>query len=318
MIAPEILFRMNPEDAVRAMIGEKVKRPMKPEYLRLGKPKSLGGLRTSVEVTLDRSRAPVELWDREGSYFFEYNRTDIGQFLQSTDRSLKTALPVDVVNILTAILSPFGIPVDEQDVVPAVFLTLGPADINANDDSYRWVGDTTATLIARVIELSTLLKVARLIVPFDRNYKSSTVKDSIALQLSMANATALDVPITAAMFTLSAPAVNGSTISEDNTKVDLTFNGLPYTGTVSVTYQRRSFGNTFRKPVQLSGAQLSNKQQLATKLSVQMGCEILAADIRNEVFPAQSVGSVQDIPVTFDDSSLAYVGTVLVKYRRTS
>jgi hypothetical protein len=318
MIAPEILFRMHPEDAVRAMIGEKVKRPMKADYLRLGKPKSLGGLRTSVEVTLDRSRAPVELWDREGSYFFEYDRTDIGQFLQSTNRTLKTALPVDVVNILTAILSPFAIPVDEQDVVPAVFLTLGQADINANDDSYRWVGDTTATLIARVIELSTLLKVARLIVPFDRNYKSSTVKDSIALQLSMANATALDVPITAAMFALSAPVVNGSTTSEDNTKVDLTFNGLPYSGTVSVTYQRRSFGNTFRKPVQLSGTQLSNKQQLATKLSVQMGCEILAADIRNEVFPAQSVGSVQDIPVTFDDSSLAYVGTVLVKYRRTS
>lgn len=317
MIAPELLYRMHPEDALKAMIDEHLKRPLKAGYLKLGEAKSLGGLKTSVEVSVDKSIAPVELWERSGTFVFEYNRTNLGAFTQGIDKSIRTALPIQSEHILGGILAPFRIPVDKLDVVPATYTGLGPVTIEADDLSYRWVGQMSATLLIRYIEIAKLITVKHLIIPFDSQFKSSSIKARIALYLNLANASVFVPTLGTGMFDIGTPKVNGSTVDKDNTLLPLTFNGTPYTGTFDVSYQRRSF-DTFRKPPTLTGGPLTDKQQLSALLSVQMGCEITAADIRSEAFPTLAVGATQDVLVSFATTSLAYVGSFLVKYRRTS
>ena len=317
MIAPEVLYKMHPEDAVRAMIDEHLKSPLKASHLRLGKPKSLGGLKTSVDVTINKSVAPVEMWDRTGSFTFEYNRTDLDAFTQGIDKGVRTSLPIEAFRILGGILAPFDIPVDDRDIAPAVYTALGPVTLTADELSYRWVGATNATLLIRYIEIGKLITVKHVILPFDKNFKSSTVKQRLALYLGLANASVFIPTLTGDMFTLGAPKANGNQSDKDNTLITMTFNGTPYTGTFDVSYQRRAF-DTFRKPPTLEGGAVANKQGLATLLSVQMGCEIAAADIRSEAMPTMAVGTTQDILVSFATTSLAYVGSFLIKYRRTS
>lgn len=318
MIAPELLFRMLPEDALRAMIGEKLKAPLKPEHLRLGKPKSAGGLVTKVDVTIDKGMAPVELWERVGAFTFTYNRVDMGSFTQTIPKTLNSQIPADVVDIFTGLLSPYNIPVDQLDVVPATYLSLGSVDLEADENSYRWVGGMTATLTQVIIQIDNMLLVKNFTIPFDKNYNSTTLKARLAMYINLANASVLRVPITESMFTVTSVKEHAPFVNADNTLVKLTFNNNPYKGSVEVIYQRRAFEKTFRTPVVLSGPQLTNKQELATLLSVQMGCEILATDLLSEAFPAVALGAEQKMSVSFAPASLAYIGSVLVKYSRTS
>lgn len=318
MIAPELLFRMLPDDAVRAMLGEKLRTPLKATHLRLGKPQSLGGVKTGVVVTLDKTRAPVELWDLDGSYSFEYDRVELGEFTSGIDRSIDTTLPADTVDMLGAVLSPFNIPVVEGDLVPAIYLALGTVDVLADEHSYRWIGGCDVTLTMKAIEIDTLLLVKHFIIPFNVEYRSNSIKARLALYINLANASALKPQLTTAMFTLGEPVTNAPIGYQDNTAIALTFNGSPYTGSVVVTYQRRAFEITYRRPVEISGGQWVNKQQLSTQLSAQMGCDIQTADLLSEEFPPLAIGQELSFPVQFSPSSLAYIGSVLVKYRRIS
>ena len=318
MIAPELLFRMHPEDALRAMIGEKLRAPLQAHHLRLSKPRVVSGVKTEVDVTIDKGMAPVELWERTNSFTFTYDRVDMGAFTSTIPKSINTDVPVDVEDIFRGLLSPYKIPVDTNDVIPATFVRVGAVTIDADELSYRWTGSMAATLVQRLIQIDNLLLVKKYALPFDNSFNSSAVKSRLAMHINLANASALRIPITAAMFSVSTIAAVGPVDRAENTRVGLIFNDNPYKGQVEVFYQRRSFEDSFRWPKEVAGPQYGNYQQLAGQLSIQMGCEILASDLLSDDFPPVAVGAEQLISVPFAPSSLAYVGSVLIKYRRTS
>jgi len=318
MIAPETLLRMHPVDALRAQIGEVLKPPLKASYLKIEKPKAVSGTLTSVVISIDKSKTPVELWGMSDSFTFQYNRIRLDTFTAGISRRVKTGVPIHADDVLRALLAPYQIPVDKNDVVAAEFTALGDVSLIASEESYRWLGEIPCLLDVLGIDITTCIIADRFTIPFDISFFSNNVKGRLVTFINLNNPSSLPQELTAAMFALGSPVANGPIAAGDNTKLTLNFLGVPYTGTLDVYYQRRGFDHTFRFPVKLQGAQLNNTAQLATALSAQMGCTITAADILSEPFPQMDKGTTTKLAVNFDPASLAYVGTVLVKYSRTT
>jgi len=316
MIAPETLLKMHPLDAVRAQIQEQVRAPLKASHLKIDKPVSLGGLRTQVFATIDKKRAPVELWDRTGGFVFEYDRLDLGSFIQGMDVDLASQLPTESDDLIRALLSPRDIVIADDDVVPAVYTQLGAAEIIAAEESYRWTGAMTLMIIGQALEILALVRNRSFTLPFTADYNSATVLGTLIMHLNLMNP-GLPKAVQETMFAIGVPEQMGADHEGDNTRLLMTFDGFPYVGEFYVTYQRRSFPKTFRKSVKLSGPGLVNTAQMAAMLSASMGCTITVADIAPELVPTQAVGSKQKVAVNFHGSSLAYVGSILVEYNRT-
>lgn len=316
MIAPETLLKMHPLDAVRAQIQEKVRAPLKAIHLKIDKPVSLGGTRTQVFATIDKKRAPVELWDRTGGYLFEYDRFDLTAFTDGMNKSLFSQLPTTSADLLEALFRPREIVVEDDDVVPAIFTELGNSELLAHEESYRWIGGITAIISAQALEITLLIRNKALTLPFNAEFKSSSIKAKILTYLNLSNP-GLPKELVGSMATLGVPEQVGPDHDGDNTRLQVIFNGIPYVGVLYVTYQRRSFPKTFKNALKISGAQLANTSLLATQLSGLMGCVITDADIANEVMPPQAVGSKQKMAVNFNEASLAYVGSILIEYTRT-
>lgn len=316
MIAPETLLKMHPLDAVRAQIQEQVRAPLQAIHLKIEKPVSLGGLRTQIFATIDKKRAPVELWDRTGGFMFEYDRLDLGNFVQGMNTALPSQLPTGSVDLLRALLSPRDIVVDDDDIAPAVYTQLGSAEIMAAEESYRWIGSMTMTINGQALEISTLVRNKTFTLSFTSNFKSSTVLGDLIMHLNLSNP-GLPKAVLAAMVSIGLPEQMGADHDGDNTRVLLTFNGFPYVGSIYATYQRRSFPKTFRNAIKIAGGAISNTSQLAGPLSGLMGCTITAADIAPQPMPNQALNNKQKVSVNFHGESLAYVGSILVEYNRT-
>lgn len=318
MIASERLLTMHPLDALRAQMEEVIKPPLKAAYLKVSSPKSLGGTLTSVEVSVDRSKTPLDLWEIAGRTTFTYNRLNLDAFTKGINKKVKVSLGVHSQSVLQAMLDPYHIPVAGNDVVDALHTAYGDTTLTADEKSWRWVGETGCVLEVMGIEITHLLKVDHFTIPFDAQFFSDKIKDRLMTYVNMANASSLPTPIEKAMITFNAPEVNAPNSYGDNTRLQLFFNGMPYVGSVFVYYMRRDFDITFRHPVKISGGQLTNTQALAGALSSQMGCTITAADIKSEAFPQMVKGSTTPMAVNIDVSSLAYVGSILVHYSRTT
>lgn len=318
MIAPETLLRMHPLDALRAQIGEQLKAPLKSSYLKIQPPVSLGGTLTSVSASIDKSKTPVELWGLDGKLDFQYTRLDVEAFTSGISRSVKSSLPVTSDQVLRAILSPYSIPVDVSDVAPAEYTSYGEFDLIAAERSWRWVGEVQVMLNVLQLDINTCILADVFSIPFDRQFYSDNIKARLVTFLNLSNVSSLPEILVPSMFDVGVPEVNGPIAKGDNTKLPLIFRGTPYTNTLNVYYQRRGFEKTFTVPVKLSGGQLSNTQQLAAQLSAQMGCTITADDILSEPFPQMSTSKPTKLAVNFNPTSLAYVGTVLVQYSRTT
>lgn len=316
MIAPETLLKMHPLEAVRMQIQEKVRAPLKATHLNIAKPVSLGGLRTRVHATIDKKNAPVELWDRVGELVFEYDRLDLGSFTDGMDTFRSSQLPTASDELLRALLSPYDVVVDSKDVVPAIYTELGVAEIIAGDESYRWIGSMIMTISGQAFEITTLIRNTTFTLPFTASFNSSSVLTDLVLRLNLTNP-GLPKAISTSMLTVDLPEQIGADDEGENTRLMLTFNGIPYLGSFPVIYQRRSFPKSFRYSIKLSGPQVGNATQLASLLSASMGCTITAADIASQALTVLPVGSKQEIAVNFHKDSLAYVGSILVEYSRT-
>lgn len=317
MIAPESLLRMHPLDALRAQIGERLKAPLQASYLKIEAPKAVSGVKTSVKVSIDKSKAPLDLWDRVGSFEFEYDRIDLNSFTSGLNKTVKAALPVTPQALLSNVFYLYGIPVIDSDLVDARYTTLGSADVIAADESYRWVGDVELTIAMLGIEILGLVMVNTFTFSFTADYRSADVKNRITTHFNLANSASLPTAVLPAMFTLGNPVVNNAEGEGDNTKIKLTFNGSPYIGSVDVIYGRRSFPDTFRWPVEIT-TPVIDTSALAPTLSTKLGCLITSGDLKAEPIPVVSVGQTVSFPVHFKETSLAYVGSILIEYTRTA
>jgi len=317
MIAPESLLRMHPLDALRAQIGERLKAPLQASYLKIDPPKTVSGVKTSVQVSIDKSKAPIDLWDRVGTFHFEYDRIDLTAFTSGLNKTVRSSLPVTPQALLSKLFYLYGIPIIDSDLVDARYTTLGSADVIAADESYRWVGDTQLTIAMLGIEILGLIMVNTFTFSFTADWRSADVKNRITTHLNLGNSASLPTAVVASMFTLGTPVVNGPESAGNNTKIKLTFNGSPYEGSVDVVYGRRSFPDTFRWPVKITNPVIDTSA-LAPTLSTKLGCLITSGDLKAEPIPAVSVGQKVSFPVHFKETSLAYVGSILIEYTRTA
>lgn len=317
-IAPETLLRMHPLDALKAQIGEQLKVPMKGTYLRVDRPVSLGGLLTSVNVTLDLTKAPVSLWDKKGTFTFQYERISLPDFLAGLPLRVAAELPSTPQAILGNLFYPFGIPIADTDLVDTTYSALGKASILTSAESWRWVGDVDCTIAMLGLEIAGRVLVKSFTFSHTAAFTSVNVKSQIATHLNLMNASSLADQITSNMFTITAIAENGPQTAGDNTSALLTFNGAPYIGAITVYYGRRSWPLSFRWPVEITGPAYSTTPQLAAILTAQMGCTITVADILAKPVPVMAIGGSQTFPVEFAPTSLAYVGAILVTYTRTT
>lgn len=317
MIAPETLLKMRPLDALRAQIAEMLKPPLLAQHLKIGPPVSLGGVSTKVTVSLDRAKAPVELWGRVGSYDFTYNREDLSTFTAGMSLKTSAQVPATTTEVLNGIFDAAGIPIVDGDLTDVTISALGNVSFVANANSYRWIGSAAGSIDQLLYGIAELLMVTKYSIFFDAGYNSATLRSRLANAINDINQSALPVPVTTAMFTVGVPVVNGPIADGDNTALTLTFSA-PYIGSTTVYYARRGFEDTFRFPINLSGPQLGNLNTLANLLTAQMGCTIVAADLAAATFPALKVGDTVQLPINFADTSLGYVGTILSNYTRTS
>lgn len=318
MIVPERLLKMMPLDALIAQMDYNLTRPLRASHLRIGEPEVVDGVRTSILAEVDKSKAIVDLWGRVGEVTFEFNRIDLGYFTRNINRTLSPELPADAQALLQSILAPYGVPVAPEDVLEANFTDTGQVTIYAGEKSYRWVGETVLTLQRLVHDIAKLILVDKFSPSFSSAWNSAAVKQTLSSYLNILNSNSLPTPVTMAMFTLGTPIANGPFNAGDNTQIDLTFSGAPYYGTVRLTYMRRAFEKSWRKPVAVSGSNVSRTQSLAGFMSAQMGCLIAPSDIVQENIAPIAVGESRLIKVTFAASSLAYVGEVMIQYRRTT
>lgn len=317
-IAPETLLKMHPLDALRAQIGEKLKAPLKATHLKIEAPVSLGGVNTSVKVSIDKSKAPVNLWDRVGTFTFEYQRINLPAFLSGVNLSVAAEIPSTPKDLMGNLFWPYRIPISETDFVEDSYDQLGTVSVIAAADSYRWVGEVDCVIARLGLEIAGRILVNTLTLSHTDAFISLNIKNQIATHLNLMNAASLAEPIQSNMFTISQVSENGPQDAGDNTALLLTFNGVPYIGALTVYYGRKSWPLTFRRPVKFGGPGYSNMTQLAALLSTQMGCVIAAADIKPTAMPTIAVGAKASFPVTFANNSLAYCGAILVEYTRTS
>jgi len=309
---------MHPLDAVRTMITDQIKTPLKSSYLKVETPVSLGGVSTSVNVSLDKSRAPVSLWDRIDPVTFTYDRLDLSTFTSGLSLAVAAELPSTPSVLMNNLFYKCGIKNGSSDFVTASYTTLGKATVFASPDSWRWVGEIDCSIIQLGLEIAGRVLVNYLTFSWTSDFTSANVKNQIATHLNLMNANSLADAITANMFTVNALSENGPQDAGDNTSAVLTFNGSPYVGSLTIYYGRRSWPLTFKHPIVMSGPAVTLTPELATQISTQMGCTITAADIQSESVPSGAVGDTETFPIIFAASSLAFVGAILVKYTRTS
>ena len=318
MIAPETLLKLYPIEALKLQIQSVLKYPLKASHLHIGKPTVVSGIKTQVEVTLDKTKAPLQLWDRMGTVSFYYDRIDMDAFTMGIKREVNATFPTSPHALFSALLQPFSIPVAKDDVIDAIYTGPSTTSLLAAADSYRWIGEIDCTIFQLGLEGDALFKVRNFTPSFNPQFYSAAIKDILAFSLNVSNGKGIPEPLTTGMFTLGTPSVNGPIQDRDNTVIDVIFAGLPYSGSIPVTYMRRGFESSYRYPVKISGAQLGNTRQLADVLTVQMGCTIVSSDLASNAFPTLAIGEKQLISVPIDHTSLAYVGEILVEYTRTT
>lgn len=317
MIAPETLLKMHPLDALRAMIGENLKTPLKADYLLIGAPKAINARRTAVTVMVDKSRAPLALWDRIGTFDFTYDRIPLDSFTSGMNLTVKAALPASPTALLRNLFYKPQIPVVSGDLVEARYSSLGAADVIAHEESYRWTGEIVMQIGELAIEIPSLILVDHFTFSFDDQWRSINVKQRIATQLNLSNASSLPTLVQAGMFTLGVPEVNGPIEDGDNTAIELVFNGAPYIGGFKVFYARRAFQQSFYRPIKIT-ANAASTSAWSSALSSALGCSIAALDIKDEPVPSIGAGQTTTVVVNFSETSLAYVGSILVNYTRSA
>lgn len=307
----EELMHLMPIEALREMVQTKLKEPLKADYFRFSRPVSLLGALTRVRCTFDKTLAPVELWDYEGWFDFDYYRmplTTIG----AVDLEVTGQVPFNSREMFKLCLEKYKIPSDRADVIEEEFNSFGVKLLRAGLGSYRWIGGLSVKASPFYLELVDCVKHAELAILNMREIDSTQVYATLVDAINRENMANLVVPLESDQFTWTNPVTVGPISQSNNSTITLSTNGPNYRGDVTITYNRTAFEESWLTPVETMGPAVSTTRQLAGALTVAMGFNILPADILDEPIGQAAVNGLT--LVRFHPDSLGYVGDIMVRY----
>lgn len=307
----EDLMHLMPIDALRAMVQTKLKKPLKAEYFRFSRPVSMFGALTRVRCTFDRTLAPVELWDYEGWFDFDYYRMPLTA-INSADLEVTGQLPFNSREMFKLCLERYEIPSDRADVIEEEYDSYGIKILKAGLGSYRWIGGLSVMASPFYLELADHVKHTTLSILNMREIDSTLVHNTLVDAINRENHANLVEPLLVDQFTWTHPVTVGPISLSNNSSVELTTTGPNYRGSVTITYNRTAFEYTWNQPVDVLAPAVTTTRQLAAAISAVIGYTILPDDILDEPIGQAAVNGLT--LVRFHPDSPGYVGDIMVRY----
>lgn len=139
------LLKFSPEEALLIMINNHYNLNLRPEFVKIHPPQSLGGKLTEVLIEIIPSTNEVIESPYTGSFIYRYERLDLSEIQGSFCIDLQT--PTTVAEVLSNISTSTGVIIDPSDFDNvAIDVESSNYILQASPSSLRWVGELSLTL----------------------------------------------------------------------------------------------------------------------------------------------------------------------------
>jgi len=315
------LLKLTPKAALKSIIQEKMKDGFDVDDLRIGAPVSAGLRATKINLSVDKTLAPIESWKYDGSVDFTYNRLVMSEYFAGKNMTFTVDLPMTATNLVALIADRFDIVFDPLDYV-SENISLGTSlyTLKSAPGSLRWVGQVQVELKERVKPLSEVIQVSQLDVmnyPADGEVDSLPPIPRLLESINRLNSARLSYPITAGEVTWSTPLVSSAEDEYDNTEITLSIaNSEHYSGSVQLHYRRRYMLRMQDfEVVEVISATAKTTVDLAVIVAQRLGFYLESNDVVSEPLPTLAAGEVRTITVNIKPTSMMYVGEMTIDYR---
>lgn len=319
------LLRLSPEEALTAIIQERMNVGFEAKYFNITPPVSMGGTLTKVTLTIEKGEAPTLYWPYLDGYVFEYHRLDLANELGDLNLKLITALPITKNEAIRKLFEKSDLFFDSSEFVDgSLDITATSLTITAKPSSTRWVGQVTIEIERKIDTLSTSAQILVFNDLLQYNTDNLNYPDSAELRIVnafvAANSLEIAQPFDLNDFEFSNVTKLSNRDDQPNTQVTLRMvNESRYKGSVVLSYRRLLLQKVSDyKNVLIYNRNPMSKVDLAFLAANQLNVVIVANDIVEGPIPYLMDGEVANVHITSDPLSLMYVGELTVEWHKSN
>lgn len=323
MITPERLLTLHPEDALRHMIADRYGPPSKPEWFAIQKVTTQGGSDKALAlVSYNDLYVPLDYRvNRRSSMEYVWDKLDITLLSQlgPVELKLSTVYPIKPYwELMKEKYSHVGLqfaPEDFQSFLPS---EVGLVSLPVSHTSLRWHGTLPVQITMQRADIKLHVIDTRAILDLGPTHRVATVLSDIVLALTRRNGETLPIALSegSVHYTDGVPRISGNETDETNTEIELAFDH-PYTGNLTVQYNRRSFYRTYTHPVKVKAYHDITRDELLALVQSHTKSSITSEELGDLVLEKETVAGRLELVErkyiwSVKPTSLAHVGEIWI------
>lgn len=192
--------------------------------------------------------------------------------------------------------------------------------LSTTDKSVRWYGKVNVQIREVVEKAIKYVRRKEVILDYNKSFNSNSVLPGLISGINRDNSTELPIPIksTGMSFVDGVVREIDSQDAKVNTAIDVVFS-YPYSGNLTLHYNRRSFHKTFSNPVICKGFGSLTENDVLTIVNFRLQSDIKMSELYPFTVPKETVrGEVQLAEgrhrLLLKETSLAHLGEVWIEY----
>lgn len=224
-------------------------------------------------------------------------------------------------DLLAEAFNHVGLVITEEDIAP-VTPNLSDTEVKAADTSVRWYGSVKVDMNLIEEDIEKFIKISHVILDHTKVYSVDSVLNDLRLALNRTNPTTLPVTITEEMvaFLDGNVTLTRNHTHRGNSQIDLAFD-YPYSGSLTVTYNRRNFHRTFTNPILLEPTGPITPEEVLEGINEELESDIRMEELEPFAIPtANHAGREMVVEgrymLSLKPESIAHVGDIWIELRR--
>lgn len=273
MISPESLLSKDPVLAIQMMAAHQLGNEFNHEWLVLKEVVSKPGTAKTI-VHLDLNELTVPYHQRHNvrqPLMLAFDKMDVSLLNVNGPIPLHVSSIFPARSYLELLQDHFNntFMVLTEDDVEDLYPDPSDTHITIRDQSLRWYGDLAVNVNLIVEDINRFIKHRELILLHDVDYRSSNIPFLLTESLNNVNVTLIPQPLSTNLIEeVSIPRAVGLDTGKTNTEIDLRFS-YPYSGILTVTYNRLSFYRTYsHRPIIRGRSDLTTDEVIAQLNSI--------------------------------------------------
>jgi len=268
----------------------------------------------SVEVTVDRGQAHVNLWKYRDGLTLRYRRVALSAVAARYGSVIRADLPATVRDLMAVYLTGQALHDRSDQIEDSLVEQVGPLTVSVLPDRFLLYGNHQFTVKPLQRQLAQVLTTTAVVGFLDVVDFVDDPTTQLLQQLTVANT--LPYELEPELLVWSDPVkVNGYITDNTTIEVEAVGDGY-YLGKITVTYARYDFGwSTNGAQFEIEGPSTPTTWYILEQVQLLTGMPLTLSDVVQEAYAPIAPGELNTLTVFFSETNLRYTGELTIDYR---